>query len=633
MLRFFKAASKLAKPTNLYSSSSRSFCSHGDQDQPEYCAFFNHTKHAEYDFLSNFHEHPVRSPFGTLKCSEALYQYLKFDHLGDKGLKDQFLKANGQVAYNLSRKLAKLNLIDPNWDREKSMKEALNYKFEDQVMKKKLLSTGSAYLVENAPNGHDPFWSDNGNGTGLNMLGKFLMELRQELGGTGVVPMPEILNLFYKQKCDACSNSIHFTNKKMFYNYCDRHMTQDIKLGNFNISINLSAIPEGTGKFLYFEMNDNDGLVKEGARLVAEYIHSLGLQNPFFVAPGDSTVAMAHRLRVDHKIDGVVLSRQKKAKDFDTYSVDYCAVTSKEKKTLYLDKLQAQNMKGKDIVIIDNVSTTGETIRAVYELLLQAHAGTDSIKEAVVLFTEGNDADHIPISESLNLKLTRFTHLPTFPSDPSIDKSRYHLFSAATIPTIYGMQTLAVYQDRTGNNARDAIAFFNLLPLENKTENVVVRVHDACITSEVFGSLKCDCELQLTQAKKNVSQHGGMIIYLNQEGRGIGLANKIAAYNLQQTRGLDTVMANRALGLPDDIRRYEAVKDILKEMGIRSIKLMTNNPRKVDCLQKLGITVNGTVPCIVDPQSEAMKNYMKTKATDMGHMIPMDVFGHDAAQK
>ena len=124
-------------------------------------------------------------------------------------------------------------------------------------------------------------------------------------------------------------------------------------------------------------------------------------------------------------------------------------------------------------------------------------------------------------------------------------------------------------------------------------EDVPVRVHDACFTSEVLGSLKCDCADQLQQSLDYVKNNGpGIVVYLQQEGRGIGLANKIAAYSLQQ-QGLDTVDANRALDLPDDCREYTAVANILENMGVKSIRLMTNNPRKIDEMTKLGVNITG----------------------------------------
>ena len=111
-------------------------------------------------------------------------------------------------------------------------------------------------------------------------------------------------------------------------------------------------------------------------------------------------------------------------------------------------------------------------------------------------------------------------------------------------------------------------------------ENVVVRVHDACFTSEVFGSLRCDCREQLQASLKLVQQQGGVVIYLQQEGRGIGIANKVAAYSLQD-QGMDTVDANLHLGFEEEMREYHAVPDILRDLGVQSIKLVTNNPFKV----------------------------------------------------
>lgn len=161
-------------------------------------------------------------------------------------------------------------------------------------------------------------------------------------------------------------------------------------------------------------------------------------------------------------------------------------------------------------------------------------------------------------------------------------------------------------------------------------ENVPVRVHDACYTSEVLGSLKCDCAEQLALAMKMIHDSPpGMIIYLQQEGRGIGLANKIAAYSLQE-QGLDTVEANRALGLPDDCREYTCVINILKDLGIKSIKLITNNPRKINELSSLGLKITGRIPCIVEA-GEYNQGYLDTKREKMDHIGVGELSGGDAA--
>lgn len=150
--------------------------------------------------------------------------------------------------------------------------------------------------------------------------------------------------------------------------------------------------------------------------------------------------------------------------------------------------------------------------------------------------------------------------------------------------------------------------------------DVPVRVHDACFTSEVLGSLKCDCAEQLQYALDYIRDEGkGIVIYLQQEGRGIGLANKIAAYRLQE-QGLDTVDANRALGLPDDCREYTSVKNILADMGVRSIRLMTNNPRKIRLLKELGVQVTGRIPVLIQA-NEVNKGYLQSKRDRMDHLL------------
>ena len=155
-------------------------------------------------------------------------------------------------------------------------------------------------------------------------------------------------------------------------------------------------------------------------------------------------------------------------------------------------------------------------------------------------------------------------------------------------------------------------------------EAPVVRIHDSCFTSEVFGSLKCDCNDQLVYALNYIQENSGIIIYLHQEGRGIGLANKIAAYGLQET-GLDTVEANRRLHLPDDAREYTDAAAILRDLDCTKIQLMTNNPRKIKHLEKLGVEVAGRIPIVVPSTTESLP-YLETKISRMGHLInPMKI--------
>ena len=148
-----------------------------------------------------------------------------------------------------------------------------------------------------------------------------------------------------------------------------------------------------------------------------------------------------------------------------------------------------------------------------------------------------------------------------------------------------------------------------------------VRIHSECLTSEVFGSLKCDCKEQLDAAMEEVARRGaGAVLYLRQEGRGIGLANKIRAYELQ-SRGHDTVDANRLLGLPDDAREYHAAADMLAHFDVKSVLLMTNNPSKLDGLAQLGIEVEGRLPVVVPPNAYS-RAYLETKRARMAHELP-----------
>ncbi|MFO0616622.1 MAG: GTP cyclohydrolase II [Polyangiaceae bacterium] len=150
---------------------------------------------------------------------------------------------------------------------------------------------------------------------------------------------------------------------------------------------------------------------------------------------------------------------------------------------------------------------------------------------------------------------------------------------------------------------------------------VTTRVHSECLTSEVFGSLKCDCKEQLEAAQTEVARRGcGVVLYLRQEGRGIGLANKIRAYDLQ-SQGHDTVDANRLLNLPDDTRDYAAAAAMLEHLGVASIRLLTNNPEKVESLRKLGVTVDERAPSIIRPNRFSV-GYLEAKRLRMNHALP-----------
>lgn len=168
------------------------------------------------------------------------------------------------------------------------------------------------------------------------------------------------------------------------------------------------------------------------------------------------------------------------------------------------------------------------------------------------------------------------------------------------------------------NEEKDEVVCLIVGDIKGK-EDVPMRVHDQCFTSEVFGSLKCDCREQLHSAMDYIKEHGGIVMYMRQEGRGIGLLNKFRAYALQEF-GLDTIQANHALGFEDDTREYECVPHILKDLDVKSIQLLTNNPRKINHLRSLGVNISGRIPVIV-PTNPHNEFYLQVKRDQMGHML------------
>jgi len=184
------------------------------------------------------------------------------------------------------------------------------------------------------------------------------------------------------------------------------------------------------------------------------------------------------------------------------------------------------------------------------------------------------------------------------------------------LPTQNGEFVLHYYQ--TNQDEKEHLALVKGDVAEQ--ENVPVRVHSECLTGDVFGSRRCDCGEQLARAMQYVEKSGcGVVIYLRQEGRGIGLFHKLQAYNLQDN-GLDTVDANLALGYLADEREYSVAAAILNDLNIRSVALLTNNPAKIEALKSLGINVVGRLPLVV-PSNDDNVDYLKTKATKMAHVF------------
>nr|WP_258013514.1 GTP cyclohydrolase II [Anaplasma phagocytophilum] len=173
---------------------------------------------------------------------------------------------------------------------------------------------------------------------------------------------------------------------------------------------------------------------------------------------------------------------------------------------------------------------------------------------------------------------------------------------------------IIVYRSKIGEPEHYAIVIG-----EPAIENIVVRLHSSCYTGDLLGSLSCDCRSQLLTAVKLLAeQAGGIILYISQEGRGIGLANKIRAYSLQMQNSLDTVDANRFLGFDDDERIFLPAAMILRNLGVSSLQLLTNNPHKVQEIGKYGFDVTKTIPFHMEI-NEYNGNYIKTKQTRLGH--------------
>ncbi len=185
------------------------------------------------------------------------------------------------------------------------------------------------------------------------------------------------------------------------------------------------------------------------------------------------------------------------------------------------------------------------------------------------------------------------------------------------LPTVYGGEFTAIaYENMVDDNVHLALVKGEISP----DEPVLVRVHSECLTGDVFGSKRCDCGLQLQRAMAMIEEEGkGIVLYMRQEGRGIGLANKLRAYALQD-QGLDTVEANIKLGFKPDLRDYGIGAQILVDVGVRKIRLMTNNPRKIVGLEGYGLEIVERVPIEVSPNDKNI-NYLKAKKDKLGHIL------------
>jgi GTP cyclohydrolase II len=186
----------------------------------------------------------------------------------------------------------------------------------------------------------------------------------------------------------------------------------------------------------------------------------------------------------------------------------------------------------------------------------------------------------------------------------------------AHLPTRYGAFEMFVYN--TADHKEHVALTLGAIDTGGP---VLVRAHSECLTGDVFGSSRCDCGEQLEDSLRFLQENErGVLLYLRQEGRGIGLTKKISAYALQE-QGLDTVEANHALGLPEDMRDYRVAAEMLLDLGVRRARLLTNNPAKIEGLQRYGVEVVERVPLRISPNPSNL-GYLRTKREKMGHLFP-----------
>lgn len=231
--------------------------------------------------------------------------------------------------------------------------------------------------------------------------------------------------------------------------------------------------------------------------------------------------------------------------------------------------------------------------------------GTMSRRDELIAFSKKHDIPLVTIKDLIEYRV------------------RHEVLVNAAASTRIPLQNKGDFKMTVFANELDQAEHFALVKPSLFANRVpLVRIHSECITGDIFGSCKCDCGKQLEQSLSMIAEEGGILIYLRQEGRGIGLANKLKAYALQE-QGLDTVDANHQLGLPVDSRDYAIAYQVLKYFGIEAIRLLTNNPSKIAAVDRYGIKVTERVPLEIEPTKESHR-YLKTKKERMGHLLAIN---------
>jgi len=221
--------------------------------------------------------------------------------------------------------------------------------------------------------------------------------------------------------------------------------------------------------------------------------------------------------------------------------------------------------------------------------------------------------DLMKIAKKFNMKLISIKDLIEY----RLTKEKLvHEKIETRLPTRFGDFKIHLFESDVDSKEHIALVKGEI----NPDDAVLIRVHSECLTGDIFGSLKCDCRDQLIQSMRMIEKEGkGIVLYMRQEGRGIGLSNKLKAYELQE-KGKDTVDANLELGFKPDLRDYGIGAQILCKLGVRKIKLMTNNPKKVVGLQGYGLEIVERIPIEIESNPEN-ENYLNTKRDKLGHLI------------
>ena len=196
-----------------------------------------------------------------------------------------------------------------------------------------------------------------------------------------------------------------------------------------------------------------------------------------------------------------------------------------------------------------------------------------------------------------------------------MDNPKFSALAKAQLPTVFGQFDIIAFDGQNKDMPHVVLA----TPDYNTVSIVNVRIHSECMTGDVFGSTRCDCGEQLHASLEYLHANGGVLLYLRQEGRGIGLVNKLKAYKLQE-EGMDTIEANHALGFEADQRSFEEAVEILKSLGISEINLLTNNPEKMGAFEGSGIKLNMRIPLQIKARPEN-QGYLDTKRNNMGHLL------------